>query len=1193
MKPGIPWSVKGIDGKAREIAKDAAMSQGQTLGQWLNQKILESASEDAEQKPRTTRKKAASSARSSRSKTAASSRGKSAAKSAKLSPSDESSIERKLDMLVDRLSEMQEREAVAESPQHALSAAAPAAGEQTSSRAMELLLDRIEQGEKRAEDGVRTLGKRVDKIGDRLEEVALRPVEITARDVPGFSALEGAVRNIVDHIEKSDKQSRDTIGQLQNRIVELNGKVESPAHDNGRPEFVADLEARMQELAAKVEQTAGGGEDPQLKALFEARIRELAERIDAVRHSAEAIGQQAEATAGRAAEEQAYAIETRLAGIVEQAEQKLASTGASEAGLASVQSDINELHHRFEEIRQQAASDQEVQALRSALEMLSSKVDATPGLEPIAQLEQRIADLTVQMQQVSAPADYQPQLGALEQRVMALDTQMAASSPEALPQITSQMEIIEQRLTATEHQLGSLTTIENSIQQLFASLEESRAEARSLAGSAASAASGEAAEPSGELKALQDGLAAVRANAETADQRTQATLEAVHETLAQIITKLTEVDSQNHATEQPINATEQPADAAEQPAGAAEQPAGGTEAGAGSETDEIDAITARVAASAAAIAADVPSPEVPASPTEETAPEQIAAAVAQPTHEDALADAPGADIAAGGVPAADNPAASTPPQSGNTDWLTVVRSHMRQNHGINSDVPMSMSPQTMAAAGTTGTADNQVDFIAAARQAASGVSDGAGNGSLGAAPADFGGFDPHAGDADPEQHMLSSAVSGKRRSSSKGSSSQAGSSRKRLILAAAVLLAAVTAYTTNSGLFTAHLSKQSSAYPPAVPAATSTVEPARQQALQQQTAKLELPTSGRAVEIPTTTARKDQIAADPITTASTGSTGNSDPLLSQTQGALGDPVASVDVATLPEQIGTAELRQAAAGGNASAQFIIASRYLEGRKVGRDHKRAAQWYLRAAQGGLAAAQYRIGTLYERGSGVAQDRVQAMSWYAKAANKGNIKAMHNLAVMSADTANGKPDLVQAAKWFGTAAQHGLPDSQYNFAVLNERGLGIPKNVKEAYKWYSIAARSGDRDAVKKAKEMNAAVDKGELAAIDQTIAAWQPTAPQREANMVSITEQSWGIAKTGSRTSAKASAGLASGQPANAADRIKQVQDLLVQKGFDAGPADGKMTTSTANAIRLYQLRNGLPVNGIVSKQLLEHLQKGMI
>ena len=1170
MKPGIPWSVKGIDGKAREIAKDAATSQGKTLGQWLNQKILESASEDADLKTRATRKKpsASASARNSRSKTAASSRGKSEHRSTP----DESSIERKLDILVTRLSEMQEREAAAEAPQHALSAAAPATGEQASSKAMDLLLDRIEQGEQRAQDGVRTLGKRVDKIGDRLEELALRPVEITARDVPGFSALEGAVRNIVDHIEKSDKQSRDTMGQLQSRIVELDGKVETPSHDGGRPEIVADLEARMQELAARVEQTASGGEDLQLKALFEARIRELAERIDTVRHSAEAIGQQAEATAGRAAEEQANAIEARLAGLVEHAEQKLQGAGASDADLAAVHSDISELHSRFDQIQQQTASDQEVQALRSALEMLSSRVDETPGLEPIAQIEQRISDLSLQLQQVTQPADYQPQLGALEERILALDTQMAAASPTAIPQITTQMETIEHRLAATEQQLGSLATIENSIQQLFASLEESRAEARSLVSSGSLAASAEGTEPSAELQALQDGLAAVRANAETADQRTQATLEAVHETLAQIITKLSEVDSQSNAAGHAVSSAAIDTSA---------------------EADEIDALTASVAASAAAISAEAQTTAVHPSPVDETLQNDVANASVQPSHADALADAPGANVTAGAAPAAQGQPVSQEARSGTMDWLTVVRSHMSQNHGINSDVAMSMSPQTMAAAGAAGAADGHVDFIAAARQAATSSVDAAGNVPLGAAPTDFGGFDPHAGESDPEQHMLSSAVSGQGRSSGKKSASRAGSSRKRLILAAAVLLAAVSAYTSNSGLFNATPGKQSSASAPATPAATSMVEPAKEQKLQPASGGIELPTSGRAVEIPAATTPRDRIETDPMTTASVGSADTSDPLLSQAPDTLGNPVSAVPATTLPEQIGTAELRQAASGGDASAQFIIASRYLEGRKVGRDHDQAAQWYLRAAEGGLAAAQYRIGTLYERGSGVAQDRFQAMSWYAKAADQGNIKAMHNLAVMSADTANGKPDLAHAAKWFGAAAQHGLPDSQYNFAVLNERGLGIPKNIPEAYKWYSIAARSGDRDAVKKAQEMIAAVDKIALAEIDQSIASWKPTAPQREANMVSISEQSWGIAQNTNQASAKAPAGQTAGQPLSAQDRIKRVQELLTQKGFNAGTADGEMTSGTANAIRLYQLRNGLPVNGFVSKQLLEHLQQGLI
>jgi len=38
---GTPWSVKGIDPKAREVAKDLARRSGMTLGEWLNRMILE------------------------------------------------------------------------------------------------------------------------------------------------------------------------------------------------------------------------------------------------------------------------------------------------------------------------------------------------------------------------------------------------------------------------------------------------------------------------------------------------------------------------------------------------------------------------------------------------------------------------------------------------------------------------------------------------------------------------------------------------------------------------------------------------------------------------------------------------------------------------------------------------------------------------------------------------------------------------------------------------------------------------------------------------------------------------------------------------------------------------------------------------------------------------------------------------
>ena len=41
MTAGAPWSVKGIDPKAREVAKELAARAGMTLGEWLNRSILD------------------------------------------------------------------------------------------------------------------------------------------------------------------------------------------------------------------------------------------------------------------------------------------------------------------------------------------------------------------------------------------------------------------------------------------------------------------------------------------------------------------------------------------------------------------------------------------------------------------------------------------------------------------------------------------------------------------------------------------------------------------------------------------------------------------------------------------------------------------------------------------------------------------------------------------------------------------------------------------------------------------------------------------------------------------------------------------------------------------------------------------------------------------------------------------------
>jgi localization factor PodJL len=178
---------------------------------------------------------------------------------------------------------------------------------------------------------------------------------------------------------------------------------------------------------------------------------------------------------------------------------------------------------------------------------------------------------------------------------------------------------------------------------------------------------------------------------------------------------------------------------------------------------------------------------------------------------------------------------------------------------------------------------------------------------------------------------------------------------------------------------------------------------------------------------------------------------------------------STPIGLPPATVGPFSLRMAAAQGDASAQFEVASRLADEKNENKDMKEALEWYQRSASSGFAIAQFRLGAIYERGLGVKRDLARAEVWYTRAAEQGNVKAMHNLAVLIASQSGA--DYTKAAKWFGEAAARGLPDSQFNLAVLYENGLGVKKDLTEAYKWLLLAARSGDseskthRDAVKK--------------------------------------------------------------------------------------------------------------------------------
>ncbi len=200
----------------------------------------------------------------------------------------------------------------------------------------------------------------------------------------------------------------------------------------------------------------------------------------------------------------------------------------------------------------------------------------------------------------------------------------------------------------------------------------------------------------------------------------------------------------------------------------------------------------------------------------------------------------------------------------------------------------------------------------------------------------------------------------------------------------------------------------------------------------------------------------------------------------------------------PQDTSVASLEASAVKGDASAQFLLALRYAEGRGVVKDDAKALSLSTKAAQQGLVIAQYRLGAMYERGIGVTKDLLQAKTWYERAAKGGNRKAMHNLAVLFADGVGIGQSFQQAATWFRQGAEYGLPDSQYNLAILLERGMGVDKNTVEAAKWYAIAASQGDNGATEKLDALKKLMSAGDVAMALESARTFQPKPLDKAAN-----------------------------------------------------------------------------------------------
>jgi localization factor PodJL len=334
---------------------------------------------------------------------------------------------------------------------------------------------------------------------------------------------------------------------------------------------------------------------------------------------------------------------------------------------------------------------------------------------------------------------------------------------------------------------------------------------------------------------------------------------------------------------------------------------------------------------------------------------------------------------------------------------------------------------------------------------------------------------------------------------------------------------------------------------------------------------------------PTTTASispaETSAAAEPDTTmppplATSGdSTAATVASIAPTPLATGAPPAlksPVKVEMPPDSVGPLALRQAAADGDARAQFEIGAIYSEGKVVPQDFKQASVWYERAAEQGFAPAEYRLGNLYETGKGVTKDYEQAHLWYERAADAGNRMAMHNLAALFAGGEFGKQDFASAANWFEKAANLGIRDSQFNLGMLYARGLGVPQNLETSYKWFALAAQTGDSGAIKARDDIARSLDADQLKAAKAEVAAFKPGTVDLAANFAPI--GTWDKKFDPGPTITNKSV-------------VLKVQEALAHLGFDIGKPDGQAGPKTAQAIKAFEQGTGMSQVGAINPRLL--------
>ncbi len=186
------------------------------------------------------------------------------------------------------------------------------------------------------------------------------------------------------------------------------------------------------------------------------------------------------------------------------------------------------------------------------------------------------------------------------------------------------------------------------------------------------------------------------------------------------------------------------------------------------------------------------------------------------------------------------------------------------------------------------------------------------------------------------------------------------------------------------------------------------------------------------------------------------------------------------------------LRQAAAAGDAEAQYRLGVLYGNGDGVPLDPSAAAEWIGKAAQQGHPAAQNALAWLYANGHGVTPDDAAARHWYLAAARQGLAPAQFVVATMYRFAQYGaERDIAQAVAWYQKAADQGLAPAQFALGRLLFEGRQVAPDDAAALQWLLLAQINGSKRAEEYIRSLLQRMSPEEIARVRAAMLAQSPS------------------------------------------------------------------------------------------------------